>query len=464
MPSADQRNREHADGDEFSFLSAIKDVVRIALPLMISAGTFSVVLFVDRTLLLWHDGESMSASMAAGNIFWVIVCLPVGIVSMTGAIIGQHIGAGESEKVGRLLWQAVWLSLMFTPLFIGVAWVAESIFVATGQTSDLVPLEATYLRYLMFAAVGVVIETALSGFFSGIERTRVVMWVSLASGVINFLLDWVLIFGFGPVPSMGIVGAAIGTAIAFWFKAICFACLILGRGYERKYRIRAGIGFHGPVFRNLLFFGLPTGLMYVSEAGGFAAIVLRIGRLGDIPLRATTMAINFNTIAFIPLVGVSIAASVLTGKHLLESGPARATRSAIAALLFALAYTSIWMAIYLLLPEQLMRLYSLQAQDAESMGAISIAVGLLKFVAIFLLLDTIQITLAGALRGAGDTWFVLFTGMTASLIAFGIGIIMEPADGALHWWWWIIAFWIGLLALAMSGRFIQGGWQTKRMV
>ncbi len=130
---------------------------------------------------------------------------------------------------------------------------------------------------------------------------------------------------------MGIAGAAIASAIAFWFKSVCYGWLLLRPQNEQRYLIRGGFALDAGLLRNLLFFGLPTGLMYVTEAGGFAAIVLRIGRLGDVPLRATTMAINFNIVAFIPLVGVSIAASVLVGRHLIESGPRPATRSTLAA-------------------------------------------------------------------------------------------------------------------------------------
>lgn len=384
--------------------------------------------------------------------------------------MGQHIGSGEPHKVGRLLWQSVWLSLAFTPLFIAVAVFAKQFFLATGQMPALIDLETTYLRFLMFAAVGVVLETALSGFFSAIERTRVVMWVSIASGVLNLVLDLVLIFGLGPIPSLGIVGAAIATAIAFWFKVACFGWLILRPQYETLYRFRDTRAINWPVLGNLLFFGLPTGLMYVSESGGFAAIILRIGRLGDIPLRATTMAINFNMIAFVPLIGVSIAASILTGKHLMESGPTRAARSAIAALALSLTYASIWIATFLLIPETLMSFYALQSGDQDTQQAISIAKGLLFFVSIYLFLDTTQITLAGALRGAGDTWFVLFTGTFAITVAFSIGLWFEPdvtseADHrALNWWWWMIALWIGLLATAMSARFIQGRWRKMSMV
>ena len=83
---------KETEGNDNSLVHAFRDVLRVALPLMVSAGTFSLVLFADRTLLLWFDGASMSASMAGGNLFWVTACLPVGIVSMTGAIISQCIG------------------------------------------------------------------------------------------------------------------------------------------------------------------------------------------------------------------------------------------------------------------------------------------------------------------------------------------------------------------------------------
>ena len=484
VPPEQTPRKQTSTAQNDSFVDSVAEVLRVAVPLMISAGTFSIVLFVDRTLLLWHDGASMSASMAAGNLFWVLICLPVGIVSMTGAIISQHIGNGEPEKVGRLLWQSVWLSLMFAPLFLVVAIFAKHFFIATGQPSELIELESTYLRVLMLGAMGIVLETALSGFFSAIQRTRIVMWVSIATGLLNLALDWILIFGFGPIPSLGIMGAAIATVISFWFKVAWFGWLILQPKYQTAYQFRGGHLVHWPVLRNLLFFGLPTGLMYVSESGGFAAIVLRIGRLGDLPLRATTMAINFNMIAFIPLVGVSIAASVLTGKHLLESGPARAARSAMAALLVALSYAVTWIAIFTLLPETLMSFYALKEGDALTTQAIATAEGLLVFVSLYLFFDTTQLTFAGALRGAGDTWFVLYAGVFAIVTAMSIGLWFEPetaaqvTDGsqlvdaaqqadpltALDWWWWIITLWIGLLAAAMTARFVQGRWRKMRMV
>ncbi len=457
-------NHQPPDGE--SMMEAVREVFRVALPLMVSAGTFSLVLFADRTLLLRYDGASMSASMAGGNLFWVLVCLPVGIASMTGAIVSQYVGADEEDRIGRFLWQSVWMSLLAIPLFVTLAMIAPWLFRVTGQPESLIPLEATYMGHLMmFGATGLVLETALSGFFSGTERTGVIMWVSLASGLLNLVLDLVLIFGLGPIAEMGIAGAALGSAVSFWFKSVCYATILLRPRFNARYHIRSGFSLDVRLLGKLLYFGFPTGLMYLTEAGGFSVIVLRIGRLGDIPLRATTMAINFNMVAFIPLVGVSIAASVLVGRHLLQSGPARASRSVYAALAIGLVYSGIWLVGYLALPDLMMSLYTEAGGDSEgSAEAIAIARGLLTFVAIYVVLDATQLIVAGALRGAGDTWFVLLSGFTASALALTIGLVWEPTENALNWWWWMVTLWVWLLAIAMVARFLHGRWKKMTMV
>lgn len=448
---------------------AIAEVWRVALPLMVSTATFSLVLFVDRTLLLRYDGPSMSAAMAGGNLFWVLICLPVGIASMTGAIISQHVGAGSASAIGRFLWQSIWMSLVFIPWFAFIAYLAPELFTATGQPESLISAEAGYLRLLMVGAVGCVLETALSGFYSGTQRTNVIMWVSVASGLLNLVLDFLLIFGFGPLPGMGITGAAIASVIAFWFKAICYACLLLRGEYEDKYQFRRGFGWDRKAFVNLLFFGFPTGLMYLTEAGGFTVMVLRIGSLGDVPLRATTMAINFNMIAFIPLVGVSIAASVLVGRHLTETGAARAAKSVYAALVIGAIYSGVWMFAYLFAGDWMMTLYEVTSDADSSVAAIELAKGLLGFVAIYVMLDAMQLILAGALRGAGDTWFVLLGGLLASATALAIGFIFEPVGGdpdvsGLNWWWTVMTGWVCLLATLMALRFAAGRWRSMSMV
>ena len=444
--------------------AGVAEVLGVAIPLMISTGTLSLVLFADRTLLLWYDGAAMSASMAAGNLYWSLICLPMGIASMSGAFVAQYLGSGQPHRVGRLLWQAVWLAVAVSPLFLLVGWGASWIFRLTGQPDPLVPLETAYLQALLWGATGSVLEAALSGFFSGTERTRVVMWVSVGSALVNILLDWLLIFGPGPFPAMGIVGAGLASAASFWLKAITYAVLIARAPDEPLYQFHRGRVIDGPLMRRLLFFGFPAGLQQLTEAAAFTIIVLQIGTLGDLPLRATTMAINFNMVAFVPLIGVAIAASVLVGRHLTQTGPTLAARAALAALAIALLYASGWASLYVLAPRWLLSLYELGTPAEGSDQAIAMAEFLLQFVALYVVLDAVQLVLAGALRGAGDSWFVLLSTVTASGIAVTVGLLLEPDENRLQWWWWMITLWVWLLAVIMGGRFLQGRWRNMRMV
>ncbi|MFG0288374.1 MAG: MATE family efflux transporter [Rhodopirellula sp. JB044] len=480
--------------------SAYAEVLRIAVPLMISTGMFSLVLFADRTLLFQHEPAEMGAAMAAGNLFWVSICIFVGIASMTGAIASQYVGAGQPKRIGRMLWQSVWFSLATMPLFLALAYFAEPLFQWSDQAPALIPLQTVYFQILMWGGAGEVLQTALSGFFSGTHRTRTIAIVSVISGAINLLLDVVLIFGIDPswwggdgprVWELGIAGAGIASVISFWFKAICYAAILMLPRFRHAYGIIAGLRWDRRMMWKLAYFGFPTGLMYVTEAGAFAVIVLMIGRLGDVPLQATTMAINFNMIAFIPLVGMSIAASVLVGQHLVRSGPESATRCVRAALIISWAYSAAWAIAYWSSAETLISLYAVN-QNASTISddaalALQTAEGLLGFVAIYVLLDATQLILAGALRGTGDTWFVLLAGMTVSLIALSAGVAFEPdwepvlwgsdepanapatsmsdsVAAALRWWWMVLTAWIIALAAAMSARYARGTWKRMRMV
>ncbi len=452
------------------FRKTLLAVLRIALPLLVSTGMFSLVLFTDRTLLLWYDGTAMSASMAGGNLFWAMVCLPVGIASMTGAMIAQYVGSKQPQNVGRLLWQSVWLSLLFVPLIALSIIYAKEIFQYTGQPPELLADEATYFKILMWGSLGIILETALSGFFSGTERTSIIMWASVASTLLNITLDYWLIFGALMIPPLGITGAAIASVASFWFKAIVYAIVLARPRWEQEYHLLRGFCFDGKLLAKLFYFGFPAGLHAVAESGSFAWIILSIGKLGDLPLRATTMAINFNMVAFIPLVGLQVATSVLVGRRLTEQGPKEAAQAVRASLAVALGYCIIWASIYLLIPDTIFSIYRAGGDVGANEESIALAKNLLFIVTAYLFFDALQVILAGALRGAGDTWFVLLAVIIASVGILGTGTIFSDRINALisiepvYYWWGVMCAWVWSLGLALSIRYLSGKWRTMRMV
>jgi MATE family multidrug resistance protein len=112
----------------------------------------------------------------------------------------------------------------------------------------------------------------------------------------------------------------------------------------------------------------------------------------------------------------------------------------------------------------MLSLYRIGSPDENSLQAVILAQGLLGFVASYVLVDAVQLILAAALKGAGDTWFVLAAGATTSFLSIVIGVAFDPGKESLTWWWWVITLWIWTLAITMTIRFLGGRWKSMRMV
>ena len=450
----------------WSGTGGVGEVLRIALPMAASTGCTSLALFTDRTMLYEHNPAEMAAAMAAGNLFWTLVCFPIGVVGMSSAFVAQYVGADRRGDVGRLMFQTIWLSLFAGAALMLVHPLAEWMFQATGQAPQLVPFESIYLRILLWSSGGVILESALSGFYSGVHRPGIVLWVNLAATIINIALDFVLIFGWWGFPELGIFGAGLATTISIWFKAITYLLLLFVGNRNAEFQLRQGMYVDWKLCWRFLWYSIPAGLQYLLESASFLVIVLQIGQVSEGALAATTIAINFNMLAFIPLIGVSIAASVLVGNYLTAHGKALAMRATRSAILVSCSYAGSCALIYLFLPELILDLYAQDSDKSLDDSTLIVAQGLLRFVAAYCVFDAIQIVLAGTLRGAGDTWFVLAMSFGCAVLGIGCGWYWEPevAASQLNWWWWVITLWVISMAVFNTARVIQGSWANKRLV
>lgn len=164
-----------------------RQVLLMALPLIVSTASWSVMHFVDRMFLLWHSTTAMAAAMPAGMLLFALACLPLGVASYVNTFVAQYEGAGRSERVGRCVWQGVWIGLGVAPLFLLSVPVAHWLFAAVGHSGELLAAESAYYRVLAFGAGAMVISTALAAFFTGRGEMRVVMVVDSSASLLNGL-------------------------------------------------------------------------------------------------------------------------------------------------------------------------------------------------------------------------------------------------------------------------------------
>ena len=442
-----------------------RDLLSVALPLFISTGSLSIMLFADRMFLLWHSAAEMAASMPAGMLHWTMICLPLGVAGYVNTFVAQYYGAGRFERIGAVVWQGLRIGFYSTPLFLCAIPLAPRLFQLAGHEPAVCAYEILYFQTLAFGAGAGVLGETLSAFFTGRGDTRVVMYITVALTLANIALDYAWIFGRWGFPEMGIEGAAWATVVSQWLRVVLFWVVMCSPANVRTYGLLSGRRLDVELLKRLFVFGTPNGLQYLVECGAFALVTLNMGRFGETAMAATSLAFNVNTVAFIPLLGVGVAVSTLVGQQLAKGRPDLASRATWTAVSLAAAYTGVFAVLYVAVPKAFMMGHAMGVDPEEFSAIQDLAAVLLRFVGAYCLFDALQIVLVGAIKGAGDTWFVLGNTTVVSCAAVLAGWIGSRwFAGGLMWWWWVVTAWVAILGLTYLARFLQGKWRTMRVI
>lgn len=235
--------------------------------------------------------------------------------------------------------------------------------------------------------------------------------------------------------------------------------------HRRAHATLSGWRFDFELFRRLMRFGLPNGMLATLDVLGFTVFLQLIGKISKADLTATSIAFTLNLLVYFPLVGIGQAIEVLVGQSLGEDRPDLAERTTRSGLRLALLLTLAGVLTYLLVPHTLAGLFHGSESD-ELWEPIRTRVPiLLRFVAIYSLSDTLNVVFSNALRGAGDTRFV-----TVAALVLSWPVMVLPTWAAvihgwgLYWAWTFASIYIIALALIFWFRFRQGKWRNMRVI
>jgi len=390
------------------------------------------------------------------------MCFPVGLAGYTGTFVAQYYGTGQHARIGAAVWQGIRLGVYACPLFVAAYFAAPFIFRLAGHEASIAALEIHYFQLLMFSAPAVVISAAQSAFYSGRSRTLVVMAVDIAAVLLNIALDYLLILGRGGFPEMGIGGAAIATTIALWAKVGVYALLMFRRRERSEFGLVQGWRQDTPLLTRILRFGAPNGAQMLVEAVAFAMLIMLVGKFGKLALTATTLALNINAVAVVPMVGLGIAVSIATGQQTARKKPRLARRATRTALLIGLTYAATCSVFYLLAPGLFLSAHAAGADAANFAEIEQVTTILLRFIAVYCVLQAVQFVLSGALKGGGDTRFVLVATLVVAVVALAACLPATP--WGMYWCWCVMNGWMAILCTVFAMRYAGAAWSRMSVI
>lgn len=445
-----------------------KEVIRVCFPLVMSMSATTIMEFTDRAFLSNYSIEAISAVAPAGIAAYLFMAFFGGIAGYTQVFIAQYHGAGNRKGIGASLWQGLFFCALSGILFWLLSiFATEPLFTLAGHSPEVRKLEIVYFSILCKGAVLHVIMNCLSAFFSGRGITRPVMIFHGIGMVINIPLDYALIFGRWGLPELGVQGAALATVAAWLTVSLLLVFSVFTVRNIQRFHLIEGMQFDKNLFVRLMRYGIPGSLQFTLDILAFTIFILLVGRIGTLELAATNIVISINSLAFMPSMGVSQGISALVGQALGRKKPSYARYVTWSSIHLLVIYILVLDILFIFFPEQVLSLFIPADQSGERYAEI-VLIGrdLLRIVSAYLLLDALYMSFSGALKGAGDTRFIMYCIGIASLfcmiLPLYIGIIFF--NFSINQAWYCVLFFIGTLFLIVAFRYRQGKWQTMLVI
>ena len=292
------------------------------------------------------------------------------------------------------------------------------------------------------------------------------MWVNIVATCLNIALDYAWIFGNWGFPEWGIRGAAWATVVAHYVMMLIFLFLFLSRRHRSEYNTLGGWQFDWGLFKRLIRFGVPNGTQFMLDITAFTMFIMLIGRLGTIPLTATNLTFSLNVLAFLPLVGMGMAVSTLVGQYIGKEQPEIAEKSTYSACIMGVGYMVVLAIGFVVFPAAFLSPFSFGADPETFAQAWDISVVLLRYVAVYCIFDAMYIVFSAAVKGAGDTRFVMWTTV---LLAWGMMVVpsylaVSVFGFGLYAVWIFICSYICVGGVVFLIRFRGGKWKSMRVI
>lgn len=421
------------------------------------------------------DAAFQAAQTTAHYLAWFIQCYTILVTVGSTALVARFVGAGDSRMAVLVTHQSILLATFLGGLGTlfgllgGLEWLV-GLMQLRGAAADLA---LAYLQPLFLLLVFQVIELGGIACLVGAGDTRTGLFVMMGVAVVNVPLAWSFCMGLGPLPRLGFVGIALGTALAHTLGGL----VVLGVLMRGRHGLKLSWQYFTPRFdllRRMLRVSIPAGLDSFSIIIGQFWFLALVNQLGNVAASAHGIAIGWEGLGYLSGAAFGTAAMTLVGQNLGAGRPDQAARGGWMAFGLGTAVMTFMGVVFFVLAPGMFRLFCPHPEQAP---IIEQGVPLLRLVAFAMPALACTIIFTNALRGAGDTRVpVLFTWIGFFAIRIPLtyvlalpGVDLGPLGYVPGWDLGLIGAWWAMLADLLArgvfflGRFAWGKWRTVRV-
>jgi len=425
--------------------SEFRALISLATPIVVVQVGLMTMGVVDAIMVGRFSAEALAATAIGNFYFFVVAVFGIGVLLVLDPLIAQAVGAKDETAIALAVQRGLLFSVVLSLLTGILLLPAEAVLRALHQPEELVPLAAGYVLICIPSFLPFNAFLVFRQLLQALSLTREIVITIILCNLANVALNWLLIFGNYGFPRLGVAGAALATAISRTLLVLILVALTWRTLRVYMKPLRREVFQAAPLVR-MLKLGLPIGAQQELEVAYFGALIVLMGLLGTISVAAHQVAINLASLTFMVPVGVASATAVFVGRAV-GAGDERAVRRyAVAGLVCGVGFMCVAAAIFLLLPWELARMYS---RDAE---VVALAAGLIPIAGLFQVFDGTQVVSSGILRGIGDTRFpMLASALGFWLVGLPLSLFLGFSGGlgAEGLWWGSLVALIAVAALLL---------------
>lgn len=407
-----------------------KELLNIALPIIMGNLGFILIGAGDVLVAGHHSTDTLAAISIATAITNCIQTFGVGLISSVSPLLSNFRGERKSAK------KYFYPTIRFAMLLAFIIMLAVLAFIPVIDylhfEPKLVPMIKEYMFITAFATFGAYLHSALKEFLQAFEIVVFPNLITAIAVFLNIALCFAMVFGFGPIPSLGVVGLAVASFIIRYFMGFalliyCFSVMNFNDYKDFDY------------YKSLIKIGIPISCAVMVEFIAFNSIAIIMGRVSGVYAAAQNLVCTLTTVSFMVPLAISNAIAVKVGFANGAGNIKDLKRYSFVGVVMSVGFMLCSAFIFATFPQFLVKLFT------QDNNLIKISIPVLYILSVFQVFDGLQVALSGIFKGMKRTGVVLISNFVAYwLISIPLGYTL-----AFHFHLNLRGFWYGLASAAI---------------